>query len=321
MPNLGLAERIFKFIHHCRPKNLGIVAITQFAVYALVILPIINSVGEAAVLSNWQLAFLIIDTVILAAGGYIINDIIDDPIDRINKGLAQSIIHNLGDKFALAAYWTLGAIGLGIAAALAAQTGLWNLFWLYPLSWLLLLLYARIFKKTPLFGNLIVSLFCAFVPGILLIAEWPVLFKISYSEEFIGPMVALTVLMLYILFAFLTTMVREIIKDMEDVEGDKKYNCRTLPIVWGYTRTKFVVLIFSIMLITTLGLFAISLFGKGWWFSAGWILLCLLLPFSFINIKLFRAQEKAHFTWLSQAMKWIMLSGLILLFVIRFEVL
>jgi len=110
-------------------------------------------------------------------------------------------------------------------------------------------------------------------------------------------------------------------KDIEDIEGDKKLGCRTLPILWGVNKSKGVILLFSVMLLISLGYFGANLGARGWNFSFFWTVLALVIPLGIFLFKLGRATNTEHFTWLSKWMKFIMLAGLLLILIFRFEVL
>src|SRR5690606_29561780 len=115
--------------------------------------------------------------------------------------------------------------------------------------------YSTYFKQRVLIGNVIVSIFCAFVAGIVWFAERHTFAELQQQDVPLAWHVQL-VLSFYLSFAFLSTMFREIIKDMEDVKGDDTLHCRTLPIVFGIRRAKWVAAFFGFVLL--LGLFYLS---------------------------------------------------------------
>ena len=304
------------FLQLIRWKNLLIVGITQLLIALILLYPVLNREGIVPGLSSFELLLLILATMLIGAGGYIINDIYDQEIDRINKPERIIIGKGISVSSAWRIYSLIGVIGLLFVFYICLQIKNWTLLLIYPIAWGLLWGYSHSFKRTPLFGNVIVSLFCALVPGILLVAEWPEINTISGKGG-----TGFVLILVYILFAFLTTMIREIIKDLEDIEGDKKGGCRTLPIVLGMNATKAIVLVFSVMLLFTLGVFAASLGVQGWKFVFLFTILGIMFPLGFVLFKLARANEATHFAYLSKLMKYIMLAGLLLLIIFRIEVL
>ncbi len=307
-----------KFFQLIRWKNLLIVGCTQCLIGLLLLYPILSSAEITVRLNLFQFGLLVLTTMLIGAGGYIINDIFDEKIDVINKPGKVIIGNGISSKAGRKLYSLLGIVGLVLSAYLSWSIGNFTLLLLYPIAWILLWTYSHSFKRAPLFGNVIVALFCAFVPGVLLVAEWPAIQQLS--NESTGTF-GIILLLIYILFAFLTTIIREIVKDIEDIEGDKNQGCRTLPIIWGLNRSKAVILLFSIMLLGSLGYFSASIGARGWKFSFLWAVLAIIIPIGIFLFKLASAKLSKDFSWLSNWMKFIMLAGLVLIVIFRFEVL
>ena len=162
-------------------------------------------------------------------------------------------------------------------------------------------------------GNVIVSIFCAFVAGIVIFAERENVWKMKE----LGSKVA-GIFIFYLLFAFFSTMFREIIKDIEDEDGDRKNGCRTLPIVFGKTKAKWVGIFFGNVLLLILGYWLFlkkeNVFDLGFFY----ILLGIIFPLLFSLVKLFLAKTKKEFHLLSQISKYIMLSGILYLLILSF---
>jgi len=227
------------FLRLIRFPNLLIVILTQYLLEYLVLRPAIQDSSNSPLLDHFHFALLVFSTVIIAAGGYIINDIYDYKIDLINKPDQLIINKKISSKNAWIIYWSISIFGFLISLYLAFYVKNLPLVLIYPIAILLLFLYSKSLKKSVLVGNLIVALFCAFVPGIVLFAERETLMPSSEYKEYCltselisNP--AIQSFFFYILFAFISTLYREVIKDIEDVEGDKKNGCKTLPVfsIW-----------------------------------------------------------------------------------------
>ena len=295
-----------------RPKNLFIIILTQYLLQYLVLTPALAEAGYLPSLSHWQFFALVFDTLLIAAGGYIINDIIDFETDKINRPERPIASGKWSKKKAIILYVFLNLIGLEIAWSLANQVGNPNLMFIYPSAVLLLYLYSKTFKSTPLIGNIIVSIFCAGVAGIVLFAERHIYIEIGK----INPLVFQKINWIfwgYIFFAFMTTFLREIIKDIEDIDGDQKAGLITLPIKYGIK--KAIIWAQAILL-----LIIISLFPFAFWqwknnsiISLIYTLLFIGLPLVFLFLKLRKSETKKDFKKISSWTKWMMLSGLILL--------
>ncbi len=241
---------------------------------------------------------LVLTTCIIASSGYIINDLYDVAIDSINKPEKTLIPHKISPLKAKIYYWSLVMIGFGVSGYIALTINFISHLWIYPLSVSLLYLYASHFKSTVLWGNIIVSIFVAWVWGILFYIEatqksnsW-VLFYIGLGFSSIG---------------FLINLMREIIKDIEDKDGDHQLGIKTLPIMYGIHVAKtlvyilglvvFFLIIYSLHLID--GPFELNMFGV--------LIECLLL---LALIKTYTSQQKSDFSKVSGLLKIIMLMGI-----------
>lgn len=190
----------------------------------------------------WDLAMLIVITTILAAGGYIINDYYDRNIDPINKP-KRWIAGNLWSvRKVLIIYLIVTLLGLIFSIWLAIRLDLLSFLFLYPMALGGLWVYSYFLKCKPIAGNLWVALFCA---GVILIVATPDLLK-DHKE-----IITLN-FWYYIAFAFLTTWYREIIKDIEDEEGDSVQKCNTAVVQWGLRVGKIMVVVIAIIILIIL---------------------------------------------------------------------
>lgn len=304
-----------------RFPNLIIVALTQYLLQYLVLVPPYVyyqsqlELNDLIVLKPFQFFLLVISTICIAAGGYIINDIEDVKIDKINKPEKKQIVgRQISMQQAWILYISISLIGFFISVYLANYIHHFEQLVIYPCAVFLLYSYSRWLKKRPLIGNLVVSFFCAFVAFVVLYAQtigsdmfahWLADPEFDYLTIFLG----------YSIFAFLSTLFREIIKDMEDVVGDKAVDCKTLPIVLGIKTTKFIAFLVGILLLIAVFYFSWLIDNWGWKFFL--IHALISLPTLFSLYKLYLAKDKKDFTFLSQFAKLIMLSGLIFILVMQ----
>jgi 4-hydroxybenzoate polyprenyltransferase len=260
--------------------------------------------------SLWWL--FIIDTILIASSGYIVNDIFDQDSDFLNK--PDSIY--VGDEFistkvAWCYYAILVLVGLFIAAYIAHSIDKLHLLIIYPVAVIMLFLYSKYFKKLPLIGNLVVAIFCAFVPGILLYAEWDTLarLKISSSDVYDRFMMVYAG---YIAFAFFSTMVREIVKDIEDVDGDRAVGYKTLPIVWGTRKARFIAFGFGVVLCASYILWILPYLTDGSYVLFAVSSLFMLVTSLYLLYNILVAQTKYHYTKLSRQLKLLMVISLLI---------
>lgn len=240
----------------------------------------------------WSL-LLILPAVLTAAAGYVINDIFDIVTDKINKPERCTVGRVISVNEAWILYVALVMLSLIIAYFFSTTYVAIN-----SCITILLGLYAFKFKGLPLLGNLLVaSCSAAVIACCLLVASFDVKGGIV---NFIG----------YIIFAFFTSLVREIVKDLEDIEGDKVAGYNTYPLLAGEKGAK--ILIFALLTIQILlcALYVIVVWGLGLHISAGIMTIVTLSLLYYIN-HLSRSKTKADYHFASQMMKYIMVGGVI----------
>lgn len=234
---------------------------------------------------------LILASLCVAAAGYIINDYYDVKIDSINRPGRLVVGRVINRRHAMMAHLVLTGMGVLVAGALSPLLGLVHLG-----SALLLWGYSARFKRLPLVGNLSIGTLTA---ALVLLPE----LQLRTGQ---------TAVWVYALAAFLLTVVREIIKDIEDMRGDAAHKCRTLPIVWGVARTKWVTGFFLLNLLVLIGAAsAQALFVDSSRTLGVWLFITVLAPLLGLAWRLLRADRKLHFTTLSAWCKWIMLAGVL----------
>ena len=298
-----------------RLPNLIIVAITQYLLQYLVLTPALDEAGMKPILDPLHFALLVLTTISIAAGGYLINDIIDYKTDLINKPTRVVINKKISFRTATNIYLLFTTVGAVIASYLAHHVGNILLFFIYPFAVLLLYLYSLHLKKTSLWGNFVVSAFCAGVAGIVLFAERKTFTEIKWTHPGLANKVSV-IFIGYFIFAFVATLTREIIKDIEDMEGDQKTGLRTYPIVHGMESARNLSVLISFILFVALDISAYWLFMHEEWAGFAFMIFCLIGPVCFIIVYLKKSEIKQHFSTLSKLTKWIMLAGLLLLIII-----
>lgn len=299
---------IAAFLRLIRWPNLVFIVITQclfeWAIYGRV-----YPTTGAAFFSN-SFIQLLLASVLIAAAGYIINDYFDQNIDQINKPEKMVVNVIINRRWVIFWHMTLSLAGLFFTALALPIQQYWHLVLGNLAAILLLWLYSTNFKKQLLIGNVLISLLTAWVILILFFSKYPLV-----MQEMLGldhakvRFFRLTVL--YAAFAFIISLVREVVKDMEDVEGDQKYGCKTMPIVWGIRATKVFVAVWLVVLIAALLILQFYVLGLGWWHSALYCLLFIIVPLVVIAQKLFKAHTSVNYHRLSTLIKWVMFTGIL----------
>ncbi len=258
--------------------NLTIIGLAQYFTAAFLI--------DKSIVFDPELFLLSCSTILIAAAGYIINDYYDVKIDFINKPERVVIGRSIARRYAILFHVALSFLGILIGAYLSLRVGALNI-----LSVFLLWLYSNNLKRLPLIGNVAV----AFLTG-LSIYMVEVYYRTGNS-----------LVLIYASFAFFMTLIREIIKDMEDLKGDNTFGCKTLPIIWGIRKTK--VVIYIILTVFSITVLVLNYFYVG--LSIYYFLLCLFIPLLILLLRLIRADRMKDFAWLSTFSKVIMLLGIL----------
>ncbi len=298
-----------------RAKNLLIVAITQYLLQFLVVYPYHVESGSQPVLDLFHFSLLVLATVLVAVGGYIINDLKDIEIDKINKPETRVIGKKISEINAKWLYWISIAVGslISIYMAFWVERPLW--FLLFPIAVFMLWSYSVYFKKSYLVGNIIVSFFAAGVAGIVL---FPEVFSFALTEINQKTVFLIGIFLGYIFFAFSSTMMREIVKDIEDLEGDRAEGAKTFPIVEGVKKSKILAGVWGGILAVGLSFFLWILFNQGHYLPLFFGIFLVLIPILISIFKIYKSQAVSDFHQASQIIKVIMLAGLcFLIFIVK----
>ncbi len=298
------------FLKLIRWPNLFFIALTQFLFYFCILQPSFQNKPFENVLKPSFFYGLCLSSILIAAAGYIINDYFDLNIDRINKPHKLVVEKIIKRRWTIIWHWALSGLGIGISFYLSLK--LRNIF-IGPanlLCVLLLYFYSTTFKKKLLIGNIIISLLTAWVILVLYVCEFR-------FHRFVDPVYQHTLskvfkyTILYAGFAFISSLVREVVKDIEDMEGDARYGCKTMPVVWGVHVSKVFAATWLAVLIAALVIVQFYVLQYGWWLIIGYSMLLVILP-SVIGLrKLYKAAFPGDYHDLSNRIKLIMLAGIL----------
>ncbi len=301
----------FKLI---RWPNLVFIALAQYLFYYCIQYKIYTSASVYPMLNNIYLSLLCFSSICIAAAGYIINDYFDVNIDIINKPHKLIIGKFIKPRWAMVWHWILSLTGIAIGFYIDYKTptsliGLSNIICV-----LLLFGYSVSLKRKLLSGNIVISLLTAWTILVIPFAEWNALFNNTQLRQIyidVDFKKLYRIGFLYTGFSFIISLIREAIKDMEDVEGDRQYGCKTMPIVWGLRTTKVFTAVWIIVLIGVLAIVQLYTAQLGWWASVSYCILLIMLPLGIALKKLLTAQTAKTFHALSSLIKLIMLAGIV----------
>lgn len=316
--NRGIIERIKSIAKLVRLPNLVIIALTQYAMRYLLMEPLLPSKEFTLQFGELQFGLLVFSTMLIAAAGYIINDYFDTRTDWINKPGEVVVGIRISRRQAIILHAFLNTIGIGIGIYLSFYIGYPSLSLIFMLATGLLWFYSTNYKRQFLLGNLIVAFLTALVPLMVVFFEIPMLNK-AYGEIMVRYQASFMYIFAWVAgfsyFAFITTLIREIIKDSEDFEGDSAFGMKTLPIVLG-TRTTRVILsgliLFTIASLIYLLVRFILFSGESTdYISLTYFIVFLILPMIYLMITIIRAKSKGDYHRASTLIKLIMLFGIL----------
>ncbi|MGB2128581.1 MAG: geranylgeranylglycerol-phosphate geranylgeranyltransferase [Flavicella sp.] len=285
--NLSIALNLIRW------KNLIFLALAQSIFYFFVLFPS---------LKFWQIHpsfnYLLIATISIAAAGYIINDCYDTICDRINKPHKAYIDTKISRKSALYLYYLLNCIGIfaGIKLCMLLGENMYSFFFLSIV--IALYAYSKHLKKTPIIGNLLVSL--------LVTSNTLILYFFPFGNHGKDAVYVLQ----FAFFAFFINLLREMVKDLEDMNGDYNAGMYTLPIILGKTRSIKIILSISSLVSILFMQFCIVQLDEKPYFQVGF-LSGIIFPLFYFMFKIYLSKTQKHFHKMSLLLKGILMVGLL----------
>ncbi len=351
----------YSFLRLIRTGNLLIIAATQYLIGYFVINGLLyypnqkiiedykayqaNSPLELGLqLSHLDFFLLVLSTVFIAAAGYIINDYFDVRTDRINKPSNVIIDKGIKRRLAMLTHTVFNIIGVALGFYIAWKIGNWKFGLIHLLMATLLWFYSTTFKKMFLAGNLLVAFFTAMVPLVIVLFDVYLLQIRLQNQLLIDPVFRAFIqnvdLVFYLrlpfyfafvfaLFAFLTNLMREIVKDMEDMAGDMETGGNTMPITIGVKSAKRIVQVINVFTISLLTIAVIGLLLPNQdfvWYKTGkttnsnlnqdflstfYVLIFILIPLILFSFSFHKSNSPKMFRRSGMLLKWVMVAGVL----------
>ena len=299
-----------------RFPNLIIVAFTQCLLYYCIILPALQVQHISPDLDPNHFHLFIFVTLIITAGGYIINDILDFETDLINKPDKVFIQKQIPLRAVYWLYALIHLIGLALSIYLALRVDDIRLAAIFPAAVLGLFAYSKYLKGHTILGNAVVAAYCAGVAWIIWFSQKEALGELEIKAPELHQKGQI-ITWWYILFAFLSTFFRELVKDIEDIDGDRKSGLRTAPIAWGIPVAKGLAFFFGSLLLIAVSVLSVQFLYFFQTPGKAFLFIGLLLPITIALVLLFRASTKMDYHRLSQLAKWVMAAGAMLLLFLK----
>ena len=316
-----LAEIIKPYLQLLRVGNLTFAAILLYVMEKWVATPLLQLEQFGELMPWWILTLLIVSVVGIAAGGYVINDYFDVKIDRINRPDNLVVTRIISRDAAMNLFYGFTAVGVIAGTVVAWWAHSWTLLFTYVVIPGLLWFYSASYKRMFLVGNLVVAFASAIVPLLVAIANADYLHHLYQNALAYSPIIG----ELYVwtggfaAFAFLLTWVREIVKDIEDIEGDREMECRTLPIVWGDKVAKIIATLLLVVIATLIVyiLFAVLPFSHEWKsLPTRYVVFGLIVPILCSIVLLWAANSRTEYHRVQTIIKFAMFMGMLFSYVI-----
>ncbi len=300
------------YLNLIRYQNLLFIALAQVAIkYGL-----FQPLGVNNTLSTFNFILLVVATVCIAAGGNIINDIYDVEIDKINRPNKVLIGKKISESNASRLFIALNVIGVAIGFYLANSIEKSGFAALFIIISALLYLYASYLKSILLVGNLLISALVAM--SLIIVPLFDLLPAITPQNQ-AAQSAIFKIVLHFSLFAFLLNFIREIVKDLQDVNGDKKGGRNTLAIALGRKRTNTIVFILGVfmVLLTVLYMYE-KLYDVQ--ILLLYFLFAIVAPLLYFCIKSWDAESQKEFAFQSKLLKIILFLGICAIFLMPFSI-
>ena len=316
-----LAETIKPYLQLLRIGNLAFMAMLLFVMEYWIVTPLLQNAMFQSIMPWWVFVILAMSVVCVAAGGYVINDYFDVKIDRINRPEDLIVTRIISRDAAMRLFQVFTILGVVAGGIVSWWAHSWTLLFIYMVIPGLLWFYSASYKRMFLVGNLVVSFVSAIVPLLVAIANADHLRHLYQEALTYTPIVGELYVWLggFAAFAFLLTLPREIVKDVEDIEGDRELECRTLPIVWGEKAAKMVTTILLLIVAALIAYVTLVVlpFSHEWRsLPVRYSFFGLIVPIFCAIVLLWAATNRMEYHRVQGIIKFIMFIGVLFSFVI-----
>lgn len=303
----------FKLI---RLPNLLIIAVTQILMRYLIVIPLLKINGLAPLFTLFDFIILVLATTFISAAGYVINDYFDMKTDLVNRPETVIVGNKIKRRYVMFIHIIINVLGIFFGFYVSMQIQLPQLGFIYILIAGVLWYYSTTYKRQFLIGNIIVSLLVGMVPIMVALYEIPP--QIAQNKQIIiTSNFDIYEILFWVLafgfFGFISTLIREIIKDLEDFEGDNIYGRNTVPIILGKKNAKIIII--ALIFFTIISLIFISLKFLNDLISAIYISLTILIPYVILANNIIKAKNKKDYSKANQLSKLTMLTGIMYSFI------
>lgn len=269
-------------------------------------------------LNDGRYLLLVLSTVLLAAAGYVINNIFDQSTDLENKPNAVVVGKTISESSAYTIYTVLNTMGVGIGFYLSNVIGKPGFSVLFILIAATLYMYSTSLKPMPVIGNLVVALLLSFSVIIIGVFDLFPVINAANQQQLSN---LFSILIDYAVFAFMINILREIVKDVEDIEGDRNEGMKTLPLILGLKKTTQLVFALSTIPFISLLVYINTYFVQNnLWIITLYTFLFVLAPLLYFIITIWNAKTQKDFHLLSSLLKAILFFGIVSIAILTYNI-
>lgn len=285
------------------------IAITQILFVYCIVHPVFSAADAVPNIRGVYFILLMLSSVTIAAAGYIINDYFDLNIDLINKPDKLVVAKIISRRWVIFWHLFLSITGIAVGFYIDRKTNVRFLGVANFACVALLFIYSISLKKKLLSGNIVISALTAWVILVIGWCETSNLLQPNLIGNFTEKITRIS--FLYAGFAFVISLIREVVKDMEDMEGDRRYGCNTMPIALGINATKVFIAVWLVVLTAALLIVQFYVLVFKWWWSATYCVLLIIIPLIYIFKTLFSVNTGKEYHRLSSLIKVVMFTGIL----------
>lgn len=261
--------------------------------------------------SDFSFYFIVATSICIAAAGYIINDYFDVNIDQVNKPQEVVVGNYISRRWVIFWHLFLSMGGVYLSLIVFPFQQYIHIHFSNLATILILWFYSTNFKRNFLIGNVVIAVLTAWTIGVVYFSKFTLLQLAQPTQMLPTDLKFFKLMLLYSSFAFIVTLVREALKDMEDMLGDQKFGCTTMPIAWGLQTTKVYVAVWLMVLILVLTIIQLYAIPFAWWIPISYAIITIIAPLIYVLFNLKKAYTAADFKRLSSWIKFAMLMGIL----------
>lgn len=301
-------KKLIHFFRLVRWPNLLFILLAESLFHFFIYKPLYPS---AALTADYPFYFIVATSICIAAAGYIINDYFDVNIDQVNKPQSVVVGAHISRRWVIFMHLVLSMAGVYLSLIVFPFQQYLHIHFSNLATIFILWFYSTNFKRNFLVGNVVIAVLTAWTIGVVYFSKFTLVQLVHPTHMQPADLKFFKLMLLYSSFAFILTLVREALKDMEDMNGDEKFGCKTMPIAWGLQTTKVYVAVWLMVLILVLTIIQLFAIPLGWWIPIIYCVITIIAPLVYVLFHLKQAYTKNDFNKLSNLIKLAMLMGIL----------